>query len=362
MINDRKVTVQCRHCEQCKGHRRRRLLGQVLAEQKTADTTLFVTLTYGGGYDNEAAYFLNYKDVKLFLKKLRKKHKFRYLCVGEYGEEGSRAHWHLLMMFRGETPDIEIGEMVHIPEWEHGHVVFEIPRSKHGTAVYCMKYMDKANDGIKDIRKSVGMGHEYMLEYAREHARAGLSLFPKGNIFTIKGNPNNKSGKPFYYPVERDSAIFEKMLTAWLNEWVVLRPDKPLALSEDVTEYLIELCQDTTKASPQVQEYIEEHYGYNSDTTAPHIREISFTYEDCIIRAHWNGYTLEYHHPTEGRIWHADLSLEEPAEHPVRAGTGRLPHAVTKAAKKVLETPKMVDRMERLRRNARRTITQILAD
>jgi len=44
----------------------------MLAEEQTCHSTWFVTLTYGGGYDNVEAYWINYRHVQLFFKKLRK--------------------------------------------------------------------------------------------------------------------------------------------------------------------------------------------------------------------------------------------------------------------------------------------------
>lgn len=82
-------------------------------EKRFSDNSFFVTLTY----EDENLTFadgepcLSKRDVQLFFKRLRKMFKndrFKYYCVGEYGEQPrlispkGRPHYHALIFYRGK--------------------------------------------------------------------------------------------------------------------------------------------------------------------------------------------------------------------------------------------------------------------
>jgi len=266
----------------------------MLAEEQTCHSTWFITLTYGGGYENADAYWLNYQHVQLMFKKLRKAgHRFKYVAVGEHGEKRNRAHFHILMFWQNEPPKCEMNKPVAWDFWDHGNVQAEYPRSQQGCAVYLMDYMNKENleKSVMKYSKNPMLGTEYLLQYAREHAKNGLSLFAQSDRFTIPDN-NSQSGKPFYYPVGRETSLYEKMIMEYLNEWAVQRPDQPLPLNEELSEYLSDLVQDTSELKKPLQVYIEKIYGYAPQEVLPVItKETTYALEgmnlivnDAIVR------------------------------------------------------------------------------
>lgn len=295
-IDQNPVSVQCRKCEECRAHRRRHLLGKVIAEQQTSVETWFTTYTYGGGYENDAAYVLDYTDIQKTFKLMRKKgYRFRYLVAGEYGAEKGRAHWHVLYLWQNTPPEMTMNELMEGGDgyWEHGNVLHEYPRSKTATAAYCMKYLTKAEDHKGGIKKSIALGDTYLENYAREHARNGISLFAKGNVYTVKEQKEKtRDGRQYYYPVERDTGAYLKMLNAWLDEWIKTSPDTRLALSEDTSDYLEEIVQNTNELPKDWQEYIQKHYGYAPTNPGPRVLKTYFrhpTEVNVVIRVDWTG-------------------------------------------------------------------------
>ena len=114
--------VACHQCWQCVRRRIDDWQGRCIAESLTSRAAHVVTLTYGrdrryGAADHLQAAVLTYSDVQRFLKHLRgygdraaKKHPVRYFCCGEYGHMKGRAHWHCLLFWQGEVPDIELDQ------------------------------------------------------------------------------------------------------------------------------------------------------------------------------------------------------------------------------------------------------------
>ena len=284
------TVVQCRKCEDCIAARKRHWIGRMLAEEQTCHSVWFATLTYAGGYGNTDAYWINYTHAQRFFKRLRKTgHKFKYVAVGEHGTEGERAHFHIMIFWQNEPPEVTMDENFQWEYWPHGHSYLELPRSKQGCAVYIMDYLNKDNlkRAVMKYSKNPMLGHEYLVKHAEEYVTNGLSLFAESDRFTIPNNPS-QSGKPFYYPVGRDTAMYRDMMDAYLNKWAYERPDQPLPLNEDLTEYLEGICQDTSELSLPLQQFIARHYGYEPEKTLPPMdRETTFSFENfnVILRA-----------------------------------------------------------------------------
>lgn len=87
-----RVEVPCGRCFECVKRRRNDWYVRCLIESGYRKFTYFGLLTYA-----EVGQKLQKRDVQLFLKRLRSYgYDFRYLIVGEYGEEKGRPHWHCL--------------------------------------------------------------------------------------------------------------------------------------------------------------------------------------------------------------------------------------------------------------------------
>lgn len=277
------IHVSCRKCPECISARKRHWIGRLMAEEKTSKAVWFVTLTYGGGYDNIDAYWINYSHAQKFFKKLRKDgHKFKYVIVGEHGTKLERAHFHCMLFWQSEPPAVEFATEYQWEPWEHGHSYIEIPRSKQGCAVYLMDYINKDNlkRAVMKYSKNPMLGSEYLIQYAENHVKEGISLFAKDAVFTIPTNLN-KDGVPFYYPVGRDTSLYEKMIMAYLNLWAEVRPDQPIPLSEDLTDFLSDLCQNVDRLGPVLQRYIARHYGYEAVPDICFDTETTYAFENC---------------------------------------------------------------------------------
>jgi hypothetical protein len=290
------VLVQCRKCDACIAARKRHWIGRLIAEQATATSVFFVTLTYGGGYENE-----DYSDVQKLFKRMRKAgHKFKYLCVGEYGGERGRAHWHVLFYFQGKHPDWEaLDKRINWDMWPNGFTQAEKPRSTQAASVYLMDYMSKQNLAGAELKysKVPQLGEEYLLNWARKHAQHGLPLFANGkNTFTVDiEGQTARNGKSFYYPIGRDEAMYLKLLRAWFREWVKTRPDQPLALSDDVKEYLSDICQDVEKLEPEEQDFVARHYGYQPCHEGKVVYSTTYTVDSDLTLEVGSDIVLRFH-------------------------------------------------------------------
>ena len=90
------LEVPCGQCIGCRLERTRDWAVRMMHESSLHSDNSFVTLTY----DDDKLPFrgqLRYRDVQLFLKRLRKQGGFRFFCTGEYGEVFSRPHYHLAL-------------------------------------------------------------------------------------------------------------------------------------------------------------------------------------------------------------------------------------------------------------------------
>jgi len=310
--------AQCRKCDACIAARKRHWIGRMLAEEQTCHSVNFLTLTYAGGYENIDAYWLNYSHVQLFFKRLRKAgHKFKYVAVGEHGTRLERAHFHILIFWQNEPPEMTLNKEWEWDAWPHGHTYAEIPRSKQGCAVYIMDYLNKDNlkRSVMKYSKNPMLGQEYMIKYAEDHVSNGLSLFAQSDRFTIPDN-KSQSGKPFYYPVGRETALYSKMIDAYLLKWAIERPNQPLPLNEEISEYLGDLCQDTSELPLPLQQFISRHYGYEPVESI--VFDVETTYAignvnlihraDYIVAEVYNGEKLIWQNVLEGKkVEHAAL-------------------------------------------------------
>lgn len=161
-------------------------LGRCVLEDQSGDPSCFVTLTYAQNPGQ-----LVYRDIQLFLKRLRKylpESNIRFVCVGEYGEKTLRGHWHLIIW--GMFPHPEFRNM---PEelWPHGHSMVG-PVTKGGIR-YVVGYVLKPSvEGAPpklfrmSLRPGIGLEEaERMGSYYGEEAKkaGGCSGWPE--FFTV---------------------------------------------------------------------------------------------------------------------------------------------------------------------------------
>ena len=95
-----KCYFPCSTCVICRHARKQDWVMRLELESMVynPDYISFVTLTYSDDYLPEGKN-LQYRDVQLFLKRLRKATgvRFRFFCCGEYGSKTLRPHYHLII-------------------------------------------------------------------------------------------------------------------------------------------------------------------------------------------------------------------------------------------------------------------------
>lgn len=97
--SDRKLTLPCGQCIGCRLDRARDWSTRIMHEADTHEANSFLTLTFADEH-LPWDYSVSVRDIQLFLKRLRKSiapAKIRFLACGEYGDEGLRPHYHVIV-------------------------------------------------------------------------------------------------------------------------------------------------------------------------------------------------------------------------------------------------------------------------
>lgn len=90
----RELNLPCGQCIGCRLDRSRQWAVRCVHESQLHGSNVFVTLTYSDDF-LPTDLSLHYRDFQLFMKRLRKvKPGVRFYMCGEYGELGSRPHFH----------------------------------------------------------------------------------------------------------------------------------------------------------------------------------------------------------------------------------------------------------------------------
>ncbi|MBQ8886902.1 MAG: hypothetical protein IJY61_04290 [Candidatus Gastranaerophilales bacterium] len=194
-FNDiQRIYVPCGKCFTCLSKRGKSWTLRLTTEYLKWNNNCVLTLTYDDAHLPENG-LLNYRDVQLFLKRLRKRlgsnHKIRFACVCEYGQgEKStiRPHYHIII-FNWLPPDINILKPYKITQkksklykskicdelWSNGFVDVGLVDHKTSRYVcqYCVKkakesknirYLEKIKQKREKLVTSVGTGLEYFMQ------------------------------------------------------------------------------------------------------------------------------------------------------------------------------------------------------
>lgn len=209
--------VACRGCAVCRNNRLDDLTGRCLAEQATSSATFAVTLTYRDDVPSSAV--LTYHDVQTFLKRLRfDGFKVRYICAGEYGSLKGRAHWHIVLFFKGaRIPQVEINKRIEWQYWPHGFCYFQQPQS--GGFRYLMKYALKDQVSESATRhlamsKKPPLGYEFFMRLAGDLVERGLTIQSPEYAFA---HVRDRHGRARRYWLQ--GRMREMFLDAYLDKW-----------------------------------------------------------------------------------------------------------------------------------------------
>lgn len=172
-----RIRVSCGTCRNCLIRRKMAWMGRCVLERNLWGTGRCLTLTYA---DDPGR--LDYRDMQAFLKRYRYYHgsEFKYFVVGEYGDQGNRGHWHVLIFGH---PPTALRQHVEEPAWKAG-IVYEDDMSE------------------KAIRYVVGYVLKKMTEEARPIARMSLKDGGIGltSIYHMAAEVARKHGLLAEYP------------------------------------------------------------------------------------------------------------------------------------------------------------------
>lgn len=203
-IYDRKdgsiIEVPCRKCKRCLNNRQTDLAGRCWAEGKVSSSFVALTLTYADS-NSVNSQVLVYRDIQLMMKSLRKAgHSVRYIVAGEYGSKRGRAHWHIILFFRGLSPELPSAdtEKQMWSYWPHGFTYVQRP-DYHGL-MYVLKYAIKDDGSDKTTRrvmmsKKPPLGSDYWDHLAITRIDAGLPFALNYTFFGV--NYKNKNPVKF---------------------------------------------------------------------------------------------------------------------------------------------------------------------
>lgn len=174
-------TVPCGKCAFCLTNKRSQWMFRIHYEMKRQQYPgWFITLTYDERHVRRTAdgrLSLRFRDVQLFLKRLRKaKHYAKYVCVGEYGGQTKRPHYHMLLWtdcrpdllekFWVSSKDGSRMGTIHV-----GHISM---RSAMYTLKYIIQPKQRQEDGLEKTRAqfSKGLGLAYLTTAVYEYHTA----------------------------------------------------------------------------------------------------------------------------------------------------------------------------------------------
>lgn len=149
--------VPCGKCFNCAINYSNVWALRIMHEASLHDYNCVVTLTY-----SQTDGDLHYRDVQLFLKRLRKfisPVKIRFFCCGEYGGKKNRPHYHIIIF--GWIPSDLVphgkyyGSDMLVKLWQKGYIA--VDKLNIDTAKYCAKYMTKLDPRPHEVRPFVHM-------------------------------------------------------------------------------------------------------------------------------------------------------------------------------------------------------------
>lgn len=243
------TVVSCRKCSQCRARRIGDWVGRNIAESKTAACSHVVTLTYGRGERNDVHHarsvILTYSDVQKWLKRLRVEgYPVRYFVTGERGSLNGRCHWHVVLHWLDEAPEVRLEDKFFEGAfWEHG---FSYWREGVTAAAigYACKYVLK---GVKDdplgqrsipqVSKKPPLGYAYFCEMAERYVQQGLA--PQDLFYSFpEVRRRKRDGSEEIVPFMLTGRSAELFLEHFVSVWSATYRGRDLPESELVNDWI----------------------------------------------------------------------------------------------------------------------------
>ena len=279
--------VGCRECWQCRKRRVNDYVGRCIAESKFAKKTYALTLTYDGDQGVNAVTLI-YKDVQDFLKRLRKKYKCRYIVTGEYGSAKGRSHWHIILFFQDNWPEVTSNKRVDWKYWKHGFAYFQEPDWKGFE--YCLKYVlkdqtSRQSDSHLAMSKKPPLGHEFFQQLAKQHVEQ--ALVPQTYFYKF-GDVRDYKNREKGFMMQGKTR--ENFMETFINEWEEKYDHEPLSeivndYYDDITdiEYTDEEMYERLHYKPV--QYVEPWEDYQGD---------GIFKDDIMVEAEYDGIPIIY--------------------------------------------------------------------
>jgi hypothetical protein len=282
------------------------LVGRCIAESKYAKKTYAITLTYGKQAGVNAV-TLVYKDVQIFLKRLRRRYgKVRYICAGEYGTAKGRTHWHIVLFFYDKEPkpqnmlQLRFGEKLPPNEyrvdwepWEHGFSYFQEPHFSGDNFKYLMKYAIKnqeldSSDRRLSMSKKPPLGHQFMMDLAKRHVDE--AVIPRSFKYKISGVKKN-NGKEKVFMMQGKTR--ENFMAAFKNGWIEKYGKEPFSefFEEwDEINYNLEYtdAELVKRLHHKEVKYVEPWIDFNQTIDMGVLMEINYAGRDIVIHGKKN--------------------------------------------------------------------------
>lgn len=233
--NEWTYTVPCGKCAFCLSNKRSQWMFRIFQEIKNQDQPgWFITLTYDEKHVKRTAHGLSlrFRDVQLFIKKIRKaKYYIKYLCVGEYGGQTKRPHYHMLVWTNCPVETMD-------KTWHHGSIHFG--RITMESAMYTLKYIinpkTKKTDGLEPTRAqfSKGLGLSYLSRavydyHTFDYERPNLLCRIDGRQVALPRYYRLKIFTKYQLGIEREKTKAKKcreQVETWRNSLKVLGTDR----------------------------------------------------------------------------------------------------------------------------------------
>lgn len=315
--------VACRKCWQCQARRANDWTGRLIAESKTARACNVVTLTYGddptyGSVDHERSTVLTYSDVQKWLKRIRRDgYAVRYFAAGEYGHAKGRAHWHVIVYWLGERPEIDLRKRQSCKWWPHGFVFWDEvdPATIKYTAKYIRKDMGEECQGHFAMSKKPPLGAEYFRRRAVQYVEQYLA--PQDLYYSfpeVKG----KGGQPKKFLMGGKSA--DLFLSSYVREWRERHGDVHAPWSDLVADWEDRKVADLVEFSPPVRRFSRIEWPW---IDPPGYAEIEWSETHNTYRSRYMGYDLYWTFDSNGdRTWAKSMMSERESE-PLTPQRGR---------------------------------------
>lgn len=202
--------VPCGKCAFCLTNKRASWMFRIHHEMRNQLHPGWVlTLTYDERHVrrlDDGRLSLRFRDIQLYIKRIRKaKFYVKYICVGEYGSDTKRPHYHMLLWTDAPTDFLQNNWKSSKDNTLLGHIHFD--RISMAAAMYTLKYIiqpkQKADDGLEPTRAqfSHGLGLSYlttkMYDYHTNNDASSGEDYEKPVLFSILDGA--KVALPRYY-------------------------------------------------------------------------------------------------------------------------------------------------------------------